>query len=156
MLQAGLMVEEVSDLEVKDVTINSRSGMVVVRQGKRDKYREVPLNKDARDAINDYIIGRNKHKFKDSPFLFVSERSPQMSTRAIQHLIERYGERGRIEGLTCHKLRHSFCHNLILANQGLQTVALLAGHSSLETSRIYTVDGVAQLQEAVDRIAFEE
>lgn len=152
MMQAGLRVEEVVNLSLKDIEVNCRSGNVIVRHGKRDKYREVPLNKDAREAIKDYLKEREKHKYNDSQFLFISERSTQMTVRAIQHLIERYGESAKIEGLTSHMLRHTFCHNLIVAGEGIEKVAMLAGHSSLESTRIYTVPGKNELQIAVEKI----
>lgn len=156
MMQAGCRVEEAANLELRDIEVNCRSGNVIVRHGKRDKYREVPLNKDAREAIKDYLKVRENHKYKDSQFLFVSERSSQMTVRAIQHLIERYGESAKIEGLTAHILRHTFCHNLIAAKEGIEKVAMLAGHSSLESTRIYTVPGKKELQDAVEKIGMSE
>jgi len=156
MLSAGLRVEEVTNLELPDVTVNGRSGSVTVRQGKREKYREVPLNKDVREAIKDYLLERDKHKHSHSRFLFVSERSEQMTTRAIQHLTKEYGYRAKIDGLTCHQLRHTFCHNLILAGEGIEKVAILAGHKSIETTRVYTIPGERELQTAVEKISFVE
>jgi site-specific recombinase XerD len=156
MMQAGCRVEEVANLELRDIEVNCRSGNVIIRHGKRDKYREVPLNKDAREAIKDYLKVRENHKYKDSQFLFVSERSPKMTVRAIQHLIEKYGESAKIEGLTSHILRHTFCHNLIAAKEGIEKVAILAGHSSLESTRIYTVPGKKELQDAVEKIGISE
>jgi integrase/recombinase XerC/integrase/recombinase XerD len=156
MLQAGLRVEEVSNLEIKDVTINCKSGQVIVRQGKRGKYREVPLNKDLRDSLKEYLEVRKDHKYGGSNHLFVSERSPNMTTRAIQHLVEEFGYRAKIEGLSCHQLRHSFCHNLILAGTGIEKVAMLAGHASLESTRVYTIPSEKELQIAVEKISFTE
>jgi len=156
MMQAGLRVEEVVNLEVDDISINCKSGKVVVRQGKRDKFREVPLNKDAREALKNYLAHRNKHKYSSSKYLFVSERNLQMTTRAIQHLIEKYGSMAKIEKLTAHMLRHTFCHNLILSGAGIEQVAMLAGHSTLESTKIYTVPGERELQKAVEKIATNE
>lgn len=156
MMQAGLRVEEVANLELRDIEVNCRSGKIIVRHGKRDKYREVPLNKDAREAIKEYRRVRENHKYKGSQFLFVSERSPQMTVRALQHLMEVYGESAKIEGLTCHVLRHTFCHNLIATGAGIEKVAILAGHSSLESTRIYTVPGQKELQDAVEKIGVSE
>ena len=156
MLGAGLRVEEVTNLELTDIAINSRSGSVVIRQGKRDKYREIPLNKDVRDAVKEYLNKRDRHKKKESRFLFVSERSDKITTRALQHLISEYGYRAKIDGLTCHQLRHSFCHNLILAGEGIEKVAMLAGHKSIETTRVYTIPGEKELQQAVEKISFAD
>ncbi|KAF1085682.1 Tyrosine recombinase XerC [Sporotomaculum syntrophicum] len=156
MLQTGLRVEEVTELEITDIEVNCKSGKVIVRHGKRNKYREVPLNKDARNALKDYLKERQDHKYSDSKYLFISERSPQMTTRAIQHMVEHYGERAKIEKLTCHILRHTFCHNLIIAGAGIEKVAMLAGHSSLESSKIYTVPGEKELQDIVEKISIND
>ena len=156
MLGAGLRVEEVTNLELTDIAVNCRSGSVAVRQGKRDKYREIPLNKDVREAVKEYLAQRANHKKSESGYLFVSERSDKMTTRALQHLIKEYGYKAKIDGLTCHQLRHSFCHNLILAGEGIEKVAMLAGHKSIETTRVYTIPGERELQLAVEKISFTD
>lgn len=153
MMDAGLRVEEVADLEIDDISVNSRSGNVVVRQGKRDKYREVPLNKDLRESLKAYLDKRKSHKFAGSEFLFVSERADRMTTRAIQHMIEGYSYQARIEGLTCHTLRHTFCHNLVAAGERLDIVAELAGHKTIDTTRIYIMPSNKEKQAAVEKIA---
>lgn len=156
MLMAGLRVEELTRLMLSDITIGGRSGNVIVRRGKRDKYREIPLNKDIRYALTEYLEQRSAHKYKDSPKLFVSERSPKITTRALQHLMKEYAYKAKIEGLTCHALRHTFCHNLIVAGEGIEKVAMLAGHKSIETTRIYTIPGEKELQSAVEKLAEDE
>ncbi|MGE5371934.1 MAG: tyrosine-type recombinase/integrase [Solirubrobacterales bacterium] len=152
-LQAGLRLEEICNLGISDVTVNGRSGTVIVREGKRGKYREVPLNADIRVALKDYLKERETHKYGDSERLFIGERNPLLTPRAIQHLIEEYGRKAKIEGLTAHKLRHSFCHNLMDAKVGIEKVAMLAGHSSLESTRVYIVPGKRELQATVETIA---
>ena len=52
-----------------------------------------------------------------------------------------------------HTLRHSFGENLVDAGVPLDRVAQLLGHSSLNTTRIYTMPSRADLQDAVERIA---
>ncbi len=54
MLHAGLRVAEVCALAPADIILAQRGGRVIVRQGKGNKYREVPLNIDARRAITRY------------------------------------------------------------------------------------------------------
>jgi site-specific recombinase XerD len=52
---------------------------------------------------------------------------------------------------TRHK-RHTFCKNLIDAGVGLEQVATLAGHESLETTRRYCTPSRLDLERAVERI----
>jgi integrase/recombinase XerD len=51
MLHTGLRAGEICALRRDDVTILRRSGLVRVT-GKRNKYREVPLNATARQACH--------------------------------------------------------------------------------------------------------
>ena len=52
-------------------------------------------------------------------------------------------------------LGHTFCKELVNKGAPLGVVAELAGHSSLETTRLYTVPGEEELQHAVDRLNWE-
>jgi len=49
--------------------------------------------------------------------------------------------------------RHTFSKNLIDAGISLEKVASLLGHSSLNTTRIYTTPGEIDLENAVARLA---
>ena len=51
MLHAGLRVSETVGLDLGDVALSERRGIVTVRFGKGGKRREVPLNRDARSAM---------------------------------------------------------------------------------------------------------
>lgn len=50
-LTTGLRVQEVCDLMWQDIVITSRKGHMIVKHRKGNKYREIPLNKDARLAF---------------------------------------------------------------------------------------------------------
>ena len=52
--------------------------------------------------------------------------------------------------------RHTFCKNLIDAGVGLEQVAALAGHESLETTRRYCTPSRLDLERAVGRIGERE
>ena len=52
-------------------------------------------------------------------------------------------------------LRHTFCKNLVNAGVGLEKVAALAGHESLETTRRYCTPSLKDLEHAVELIGEE-
>ena len=54
MLHTGLRAREVCTLQRSQVILGKRSGRLTV-YGKRNKYREVPLNATARKALTDYL-----------------------------------------------------------------------------------------------------
>jgi len=61
-----------------------------------------------------------------------------------------------LNSYSSHALRHSYCHNLIDANQPLQVVAQLAGHESMETTRRYVTPSENDLRRAVKSISSEK
>ncbi|MEK5586611.1 tyrosine-type recombinase/integrase [Paenibacillus sp. FSL P2-0536] len=155
LLKVGLRAHELCDLMTAELTLNSRSGKVYIR-GKGYKDREVPLNSEARSALEAYL----KDRSLDGPYVFSSQRSKKMSVRGVQHIVEKYRERTKIEHLSCHCLRHTFGHDLLSAGIDLQQAAILMGHfkkdgtPNIEMTMIYTTPGVEDLEAAVESISW--
>ena len=55
LLYTGLRVGEAATLRLDDVVLNGKAGKVIVRSGKGLKYRELPLHKEARQALAAYL-----------------------------------------------------------------------------------------------------
>ena len=155
MLFAGLRLAEVAHLMTGDVELNERKGKAIVRKGKARKYREVPLNLDARKALEAYLEVRPE---SDDNHLFLSQkvgahgRAPLLSPRAIQERVAVYACKAGLDEVTAHALRHTFAHNLVDAGVSLDRVAMLLGHESLDTTARYTQPGERDLEEAVSRV----
>lgn len=58
LLQTGIRLSECSALTFGDITFGERGGMLLVRAGKGNKVRSVPLNASARDALAHYAAPR--------------------------------------------------------------------------------------------------
>ena len=58
LFYTGLRIGECGALDVDDVALSARKGMVVVRCGKGDAYREVPLNAAVRATLDTYTKER--------------------------------------------------------------------------------------------------
>lgn len=151
LLNTGLRVSEASDLNIEDLVIGERSGLVRVL-GKGDKERIVPLNNDARKALKEYIGERA------SGPLFLSERgrgTKRLTAGGIYQLIDKYAYQAKLPHLHPHILRHTFAKELIDAGVDISQVAELLGHSSLDTTRIYTQPTIRDLSNAVEKISIE-
>jgi integrase/recombinase XerC len=148
LLNTGLRVAELAALEWPDVTITDRKGVVTVKRGKGAKWREVPLNDDARKAFQS--IGYPG----DGGRVWIGKRGP-LTVQGIQKVVETFGAAAGID-LSCHLLRHTFCHDLLAAGIGLEKVASLAGHDSIETTRRYVEPSQSDLQDAVDALGDNE
>jgi integrase/recombinase XerC len=60
LLFTGLRLSEAAALQVADVRTSARKGLVVVRSGKGDAYREVELNALVRAMLDEWIDARKK------------------------------------------------------------------------------------------------
>ncbi len=60
LLQTGIRLSECSGLTFGDITFGERSGLLLVRAGKGNKVRSVPLNASAREALAMYVAPRLK------------------------------------------------------------------------------------------------
>ena len=150
MINTGLRVSEVSKLQVNDLQITLRKGSVTVRGGKGEKFRRVPLNVDARKAIQDYLEERPA---EDGDRLFRGQRGTALHRAGIYYLIRRYAYDAHLEEVTPHTLRHTFGKNLVDAEVSLDRVAQLLGHESVDTTRIYTTPSEQDLQREVEKVA---
>jgi site-specific recombinase XerD len=151
LLNTGIRVAEMAALLWSDIVVRDRKGELVVRQGKGYKQRSIPLNDEARKAF--LSIGYATQGGSKTP-VWQGKRGP-LTVEGIQTVIERFGSAAGLD-LSCHMLRHTFCHDLLAAGVGLEKVASLAGHDSLETTRRYTEPCAADLQDAVDQLGERE
>ena len=60
LLFTGLRLAEAAALQVTDVRVSARKGLVVVRSGKGDAYREVELNALVRGMLDEWVTERAK------------------------------------------------------------------------------------------------
>jgi integrase/recombinase XerC len=151
MLHTGLRVSEVAALGRADVELSPHQGTLAVRGGKGGKYRMVPLNTDARKALQAYLEERSE--IRDGDCLFSGQRGEPLASPGIYYLVQRYAYVARLEAVTPHTLRHTFGKNLVDAGVSLDRVAQLLGHESVDTTRIYTTPSAQDLQREVEKVA---
>jgi integrase/recombinase XerC len=145
LLNTGIRVSELVTLVLEDIVLSDRKGELRVRAGKGTKERIIPLNGTCRKAIRAwYTVRPSGHASQ----VFITQRGPA-TTRAIQSILENIGNAAHVENLTPHIARHTFAKNLINAGVSLEKVAMLLGHSSLDTTLVYTTPGMRDLENAV-------
>lgn len=142
LFYTGLRVGECAALDADDVLVSSRKGKVIVRSGKGDTYREVPLNAAARRAQQQWLR-RRKQQHVDEEGVetsahFINRYGKRLSTRSIDVVLRKLGEESGI-ALSAHTLRHTCLTNLVRAGHDLVLVAEIAGHRRLETTRRYSL-----------------
>ena len=82
----------------------------------------------------------------------MGQRGEPLSAHAIYEVVVKYGYRAGLEDVTPHTLRHTFARALIASGTPLSDAADLLGHSSLDTTRIYTKASETDLAATVARL----
>jgi site-specific recombinase XerD len=151
ILFAGLRVGEIIQLHLSDIIIDERKGIVVVRDGKGTKRREILLNAKARKALLDYLQMRPDVESND---LFLGQRNEGVQSKTIQRAVQRFAKKAGLKIVTPHILRHSFAKALIDTGISLEKVATLLGYSNLNTTRIYTTPSEEELSDALEKLDY--
>lgn len=148
LLQTGIRVGEIVNLEIRDLVLYDRSGEIRVVNAKGGKERTIPLNSTARKALRSYFEGRS---LEEGRAVFLSKQNKKMTVRAIQKVINSLAGKADIENVSPHTLRHTFAINYLRSNpECLVELSALLGHESLDTTSIYTAASKERLANTVE------
>ena len=149
MLQTGIRVSELTNLELRDLKIYDRSGEIRIVNAKGGKERTIPLNNIARRALKSYL---GKRLMDSEDIVFLSKRNQKLTARAVQKVVSNLGKKANIGEISPHALRHTFAINYLRSNpQCLVELSGLLGHESLDTTSIYTVASKERLASTIEK-----
>ena len=149
LLHTGLRAREICQLRRDQVKLGKRSGTLEVI-GKRNKYREVPLNATARNVLEEYLSTLPPRAVS----LFPSGKTKDaLSERALGYIVKKYADRAKLTDVSPHDLRHRFGYRMA-ESVPLHRLAQIMGHDSLDTTRLYIQGTKHDLQQAVETIAW--
>jgi integrase/recombinase XerD len=138
----GLRRSEGMNLDVKDILLKEK--LVFVSKGKNYKERYVPITGSISDNLEEYIyLGREHIKgFKkevNEDALFLSIQVKRMCGNALINRVQYLAKTAKInKPVGLHTLRHSIATHLLQNGMTLEEVSRFLGHSSLESTQIYT------------------
>ena len=133
MYATGMRVREASQLGVAD--IDSRRMTILVRRGKGNKQRLVPLSAKLLTELRAWWATH-----RNPIWLFPSSRPDRpLGESCVQKACQVAVARAGLKAGTCtHALRHTFATELLEAGVDLLTIQKILGHTSLNTTAIYT------------------
>jgi integrase/recombinase XerD len=150
----GLRRREATLLNVDDINLDNSS--LHVRNGKNNKERIIPISKKTKKDVEDYLYnarpillagkGRTVWTFAETkhiPAFFVSIRGQRVGAHnmylRLKQLAYKTNNATLIEKeIGLHTLRHSIATHLLANGMKIEKIAKLLGHSSLESTQIYT------------------
>ncbi|STC68148.1 tyrosine recombinase XerC [Corynebacterium pilosum] len=144
----GMRVAELTGLNLHDIDLNRAQARVT---GKGNKQRVVPFGTEAATAIRSWLDHGREELAGDTEALFVGVRGGRIDQRQVRRVAERAGKQAGVSELTPHELRHSAATHLLEGGADLRVVQELLGHSSLQTTQIYTHVSAQRLKEVYAR-----
>ena len=144
MYGSGCRVSEVTKIKVEELNFKERTA--TVRAGKGNKDRIIVLSKEWIHGIKKYLA---KKKIQ-SEFVFSKKNGKPITTDTIQRIVREAAVNAGInKHVTPHCLRHSYATHLLEAGTNIRYIQTLLGHSSLNTTQIYTSVANDQLKKVV-------
>lgn len=139
----GLRRSEGINVNVDDLNFDTR--ILHIRKGKGGKQRLIPFNKTASKYLQDWVFEYRTILTRDKtePKLFINRHGKPLTGGTLGDRLKRLtGQSENItlkeKNITLHSLRHSIATHLLANGMDLQKVQKFLGHSSLETTEIYT------------------
>lgn len=135
---SGLRVSELAGLNLEQIDMDTREIRVI---GKGSKERIVLMGEPAINALTNYLNdGRRKLLGeKRTNAVFLNYQGGRLTERSVQELLEGYAAKiGLGKKVHPHMLRHTFATHMLDGGADLRVVQELLGHSSLQTTQIYT------------------
>ena len=134
---SGLRVSELVGLDLGSVDFDEAAAIV---RGKGSKERLVLFGEPALAALEvDLREGRPFLAKGAEAALFLNRLGTRLTARSVQTAIRQHAlAAGIAQDVHPHLLRHSFATHLLDGGAGLRTVQDLLGHSSPNTTQIYT------------------
>ena len=133
----GIRVGELVNIKLNDIDHYNKSIKIL---GKGRKERIVFYGSFCEDILELYLHSGRKDLLKSSnDYLFLNKNGTRLSSRYIGKMIDNVIRKCEIEyHISPHTLRHTFATDMLNAGADLMSVKELLGHSSINTTAIYT------------------
>ena len=130
LYSSGLRVSELVNLKPTDLNLSENIGWV--RSGKGKKDRMFIISKKLSKKLEKFIK-------KNSDWKYLFSRENPLTTRNIQKIVQKTTKKAGIKkSVHVHTIRHSFATHLLENGVDIRKIQELLGHSSLNTSQLYT------------------
>ena len=128
LLQTGVKIGELATLELEDV----KGEVLHIRKYGKNIERNVPLNKAAKLAIDDYVKQRAQNG--ESKHVFITRTGNQLLIRNIRQIIDRCFQEVGIENATVNDLRNTFIAHQLRNGATLEYISNIVGHRRISST----------------------
>ncbi len=157
LLGTGMRVSELVSLNLNSIQYDDGIARVIVF-GKGGKERMLKLNRSALTALQEYLQVRPTQDVpqEDREALFLNRNKTRISRKGVYEAIQKYVQEANLPPkaarISPHKLRHTLATLLLSNGENLRVVQEILGHSSIQTTQIYTHVINTEKDKALDRL----
>ena len=158
LYDAGARVQELCDLRVRDVRLQSPA--VVRLLGKGDKERVVPLMASTAELLGAYLEEwgmKNAPHRTDDP-LFCNRRREPLSRSGVSYILAKYVRLARQAGadlpekITPHVLRHTKAMHMLQSGIPVVLIRDFLGHVDVQTTELYARADLEMKRKALESL----
>lgn len=161
LYNTGCRVSELVGLRTCDFSgLQTKDGSSVLFHGKGRKDRRTPLWTSTAKLVRQYI---QQESLSNGDFLFRNRNGSPLTRSGVAQrigllasLASRNAESLASKKVTPHTFRHTCAMNMIQAGVGIETVAMVLGHESIETTHKYVVSDIEMKKAAMEKIAGQD
>jgi integrase/recombinase XerD len=143
LYSCGLRRNEVVNIKISDILFDKN--LILVRKGKNYKERFVPINPYNLKMIEEYIYDFRPqfNNYKATEALLVNFRGEPLHGASLCNRLNAIVQATnnpqlKTKNPTPHILRHSIATHLLEKGASIETISQFLGHTSLESTQIYT------------------
>lgn len=130
LLQTGIKIGELACIHLDDI----KPTALIIRSYGKSPEREVPLNKLAKKAVDDYLKIRSQ---SGGDFCFITRTGRPVLIRNIRQIISKCFTDVGIEKATVNDLRNTFIAHQLMNGASLEYIAKVVGHRRLSSTERY-------------------
>lgn len=130
----GLRLQEMLDLELVDVNLDSQD--ILVRQGKGQKDRMVPIHPRLLPILRNYLAARKARRDGSRYFITGAKSGKPMSGKDVRTMCQKLSRASSCY-FTPHMLRHTFGRLAVESELDIFIIKEIMGHREISTTQGY-------------------
>ena len=147
LYSCGIRRDELAKITDADIDFHQKEIRV---HGKRDKTRIIPVADRLLDEIREWQTVRDGLYSFNPPAPLICSKRGKLSGRAIYNIVHKLLQGTGATHKSPHSLRHTFATSLLNNGAEINSVKELLGHSSLQSTQIYTHLTFSDIRRAYD------
>ena len=149
LLSTGIRQNSLINIRINDIDFDSN--IIHVNVTKNRKPLLIPMNKDIKKILEEYIKYRQAEDKED--YLFCNEYGYKLVKSTLYHAMCEYNKKRGVEKTGLHRFRHTFAKKWVLSGGNVMVLQKILGHSSLDITQSYLNLLVSDIQAEVEEFS---